>query len=206
MKQPPAAEFFLQDTVKVAEKLIGSYLSHTVDGNELVGRIVETEAYRQDDPASHSYRGLTPRTAPMFKAGGVAYVYLIYGMYNCFNVVTESPGVGCAVLIRAVEPLAGIPRMWCNRFPGCEFDETKVHTLANGPGKLCRAFGIDKKVNGALLATGPVRILLDREAGINEIVVTRRIGITKGADLPWRFYEKGSPSVSADRKADSTNE
>ncbi len=201
MTRSPPADFFLQNTVEVARQLIGTRLTVVREDEELAGRIVETEAYRQDDPASHSYRGRTPRSGPMFEAGGIAYVYFIYGMHNCFNVVTEPVDTGCAVLVRAVEPVAGLERMWKNRFPDALFDRTKAHTLANGPGKLCRAFGVNRTDNRTSLITGSIRILLDVETSdsgsVGGIGVSRRIGIRKGAELPWRFYEMNNPAVSS---------
>ena len=190
MIRPSSAEFFLQNTVEAARQLIGARLVCVKNGRELTGRIIETEAYRQDDPASHSYRGLTPRTAPMFEDGGIAYVYFIYGMYHCFNVVTELAGKGCAVLIRGVEPISGVETMWRNRYSGRKFEPAKVSTLSNGPGKLCRAFGIGIGDSGVSVITGDIKIQFDDTVSVGEIGISPRIGIKKGVDLPWRFYEK----------------
>lgn len=193
---PFSQGFFLQDTVEVARSLIGAYLVHSTGNDELVGRIVETEAYRENDPASHSYRGPTRRTLPMFSAGGIAYVYFIYGMYDCFNVVTEPKGTGCAVLVRAIEPIKNLEIMWNNRFPGTPFDPAMVPSIADGPGKLCRALGITRKHNGTSLVHGPVRILSRLGVRPSEVSVSRRIGVKKGAELPWRFFDATSESVS----------
>ena len=201
--KPPAPEFFLQDTVAVARGLIGTYLVRTMDGLTLVGRIVETEAYREDEPASHSFRGLTERTAPMFQAGGTAYVYLIYGVHFCFNVVTEPAGVGCAVLVRAIEPIEGAEAMWDRRFPGRPFDESQVYTIANGPGKLCKAMGIDRDHNGVSLRDGPVMVLASANPREPEIEISRRIGISKAQDRLWRFSEKSNPAVTDVRRKPS---
>ena len=194
LRSPPA-DFFLLDTVTVARDLIGTYLVRDVDGERLAGRSVETEAYREEEPASHSYRGKTRRTEPMFEAGGVAYVYFIYGMYDCFNVVTERDGVGCAVLVRAVDPVLGVDLMWRNRFPSTRFDESKKHLIANGPGKLCRAFSISRKDSGGSLIDGSIRILIAADTPKPQIETSSRVGIKKATELPWRFFEKGNSSV-----------
>ena len=191
-----SAAFFLRNTVLVAEQLIGKHLVRDIDGRQLSGRIVETEAYRGDDPASHAFGGLTDRTKPMFEAGGIAYVYFIYGMYDCFNVVSEPEGSGCAVLIRAVEPVVGLEKMWERRFPGKPFNHGKIHTLASGPGKLCRALRITRADNGVSLIDGPIKILDDGRGVSSRVVSSRRIGLRKGTERRWRFFEKGNRSVS----------
>ena len=194
--EPFQKSFFLQDTVEVAKGLIGSYLLHLSDGGVLAGRIVETEAYRQDDPASHSFRGLTRRNRHMFEAGGLAYVYFIYGMYNCFNVVTEPEGVGCAVLIRAMEPVCNPNLMWANRFPGKPVDPRAFRRLADGPGKLCLAMAITREHDGTSLFDGPLRICRKTEGPGAVISESARIGVKRAADLPWRFFDAASNSVS----------
>ena len=193
---PFPAKFYLQHTVVVARSLIGAYLSHSTAQGELIGRVAETEAYREDDPASHSFRGRTPRTAPMFAAGGIAYVYFIYGMYDCFNVVTEPEGIGCAVLIRALEPVSNVEQMWANRFPGKPYDPKNSRNIANGPGKLCRAMGITLAHNGVELTTGPIRLLQAPPGPRPVVSESPRVGVNKGADLPWRFFDTNSKSVS----------
>ena len=192
-----SSAFYQQDTVAVAEQLIGKMLVREIEGRILSGRIIETEAYREDDPASHSYRGLTERTRPMFEAGGIAYVYFIYGMYDCFNVVTEPAGTGCAVLIRALEPIEGVEGMWRSRFTGRPFDRRRIRELANGPGKICRALRITREDNGVSLTDGPIRILEDGNYNPRPVASSVRIGIKKGLERPWRFFEKGNPSVSS---------
>jgi DNA-3-methyladenine glycosylase len=190
-------DFYLRPTLEVARDLLGKLLVREADGARLVGRIVETEAYLQDDPASHSYRGPTGRSAPMFEAGGIAYVYFIYGMHYCFNVVTEAAGYGSAVLVRALQPLEGLQRMWRNRFGSAALDPRRLHTLASGPGKLAAAMGISKdRDNGKSLLSGDLTIREDPAAGALDVVIGRRIGIKEAAAQPWRFYVSGSPWVS----------
>ncbi len=193
---PFPRDFFLQNTVDVAEKLIGAYLVHRTSDGAVVGRIVETEAYREDDPASHSYRGPTERNRPMFEDGGIAYVYFIYGMYNCFNVVAEPKGIGCAVLVRALEPVYNKKIMWENRFPGKPVDPAAIHHTTNGPGKLCRAMGITREHNGVCLSSGLIRVLKKTDDPQPVISTSTRIGIRKGGELPWRFFDAGSVAVS----------
>jgi DNA-3-methyladenine glycosylase len=195
---PLPLAFYDRDVVSVARELIGCLLRHhTEDGEILAGRIVETEAYRYDDAASHAYRGPTQRNAAMFGPAGHAYVYVIYGMYDCFNVVCGPPGVANAVLIRAAEPTDGIPAMFMNRFGSP--DKTglgQLRNLASGPGKLCRAFRISRaSVDGLSLESGPV-IIHPRQTPVGEIVATRRLGISKATELEWRFVESGSEFVS----------
>lgn len=145
--------FFERDVVTVARELLGCRLAHRLeDGSVLAGIIVETEAYHGDDPASHSHRGETPRNRVMFGPPGVAYVYFIYGMYDCFNVVCEPAGSGAAVLIRALEPVVGLEAMGANRSRGKPVPDRE---LASGPGKLCRAMDITRaRHNGWVLGWG----------------------------------------------------
>jgi DNA-3-methyladenine glycosylase len=173
-------EFFDNDCVSLARGLLGKYI---VMGGK-IGRIVETEAYLKDDPASHSFCGMTKRNAPMFGAAGRAYVYFTYGMYHCFNVVVGSEGCGEAILIRAVEPVAGI-------------ESEDIRKVCNGPAKFCREFGIDREFNGVdLLNENSEIALMEDSCDEFEVVETTRIGISKGADLPYRFYIKGNEFVS----------
>ncbi len=165
--QPLPASFFARDAVTVARELLGATLVHALpDATLLAGTIVETEAYREDDPASHSHRGRTPRAHVMFGPPGRAYVYFIYGMYDCFNVVCEPEGSGAAVLIRAVHPEVGWREMWERRFPGKPMPAwvadagatvpRSVRNLTSGPGKLCRAMAITRgEHNGAILTEAP---------------------------------------------------
>lgn len=197
---PFPQSFYDRDVVTVARELIGCVLRRgTEDGTILAGRIVETEAYRHDDPASHAYAGRSERNASMFGPAGHAYVYLIYGMYDCFNVVCGPPGTADAVLIRALEPTDGISSMWENRFGsgGSPPDRKRALTdLTSGPGKLCRALQITRSgIDGSSLESGPVTICA-APSPVGPIIATRRIGISRAADRELRFLESGNPFVS----------
>ena len=181
----------------MARRLIGATLERVIprgepDAGTLVsGRIVETEAYLPNvDPACHGYRGPTNRTASLFGRPGHAYVYLIYGVHFCFNVVTEPPGTGAAVLVRAIEPLAGIDAMQRRRSP-----HTPPWALASGPGNVCRALGIGRECDGANLRRGDLRIVFP-EVMSSRIAVTARVGLSAAARWPLRFYDPASRSVS----------
>jgi DNA-3-methyladenine glycosylase len=159
-------------------------LVHVLDGHVLAGRIVETEAYTQDDPASHCFGGVTDRNRAMFGPAGHAYVYISYGMHRCMNVVTGRDGVGEAVLLRAVEPLEGLDEMVRRR----NWRGRPLRDLCNGPGKLCQAMGIGLELYGTyLLGDGPLRLESGRPRKGERVDVTPRIGITKAADWPRRF-------------------
>ncbi len=179
---------FAIPTVELARRLLGGVIFH----QGTAGMIVETEAYLGiDDLASHSARGVTERTKVIFGPAGRAYVYLIYGMYECLNVVAEADGTPGCVLIRALEPLAGLElmterRAWKGPAKG----------LANGPGKLTRAMAISRKHYGARLDRGPLTIRHWRKRPEFEIGVTPRIGISQCADWPLRFLIAGNPYVS----------
>jgi DNA-3-methyladenine glycosylase len=156
------------------------------------GRIVETEAYLgPHDRAAHAWRGITPRTRVLYGEPGHAYVYLIYGMYECLNVVAEPEGSPGCVLIRAVEPLEGIPRMRRRR-PGAR----AIENLANGPGKLTLALGITRRHNRADLTTGPLTIHPPQNPRAIRVGVSPRIGIRHCADWPLRFFIEGNRFVS----------
>jgi DNA-3-methyladenine glycosylase len=183
-------------SLQAAPLLLGCTLARKLPGGMVKFKIVETEAYHQADPASHSYAGLTGRTAPMFKAGGHIYVYFTYGMHYCLNIVTGPSGVGEAVLLRAAEPLAGIDLMQQNR------GITNINNLANGPAKLAQALGIrDTKLSGTKLSRANIWLEPVPQAKGSEIVTTTRIGIKKAVDQPWRFYIKDNPFVSGYTKA-----
>ena len=194
--KPAINEILKLSSLKAAPLLLGWRLCRQTPAGVIELRIVETEAYHQDDPASHSFRSKTARTAPMFEAGGRLYVYFTYGMHHCLNLVVGAKGVGEAVLIRAAEPLEGIEIMQKNR--GRIRD---INNLANGPGKLTQALGIkDTSLSGKLLnrssiylepPTGPVKA--------KDIIVSPRIGIREAADMPWRFYLKDNPFVTRHR-------
>jgi DNA-3-methyladenine glycosylase len=192
-----ALDPFAGPTVDVARRLIGATLVRTIppgqpDAETIVsGRIVETEAYLPNvDPSCHGYRGPTKRNASLFGRPGHAYVYFIYGVHFCFNVVTEPPGIGGAVLVRAIEPLAGIDAMRRRR---------QMHTsewaLASGPGNLCNALGIGRDCDGLDLRAGRLRIVFPSSKS-PPIETTARVGISQAADWPLRFYDPTSKSVS----------
>jgi DNA-3-methyladenine glycosylase len=181
--EPLTAAFFARDVVAVARDLIGATL--LVEG--IGGRIVETEAYSPEEPASHSFRGETPRNGVMFGPPGRAYVYFSYGVHWCFNIVAGS-APGSAVLIRALEPSLGLETMAERR------GVADPRKLASGPGKLSQALGIAAGHNGLAVDAPPFAMIAAALA--MPVVVGPRIGITKAAELPWRFGLKGSPFLS----------
>ena len=188
--------FYERDAITVATGLLGCCLVHREDGFVTAGRIVETEAYLQGDPAAHSFRGRTPRTSVLFGPPGHAYVYFVYGMHWCMNVVTGTGEDRGAVLLRALEPVEGIPAMEERR-------KTKeLRLLCSGPARLAQALAITGEFNGSSLLTGPLRIVskdrspVDGTRGTEEIVQTTRVGISKAQDKPYRFYLKRSQHVS----------
>jgi DNA-3-methyladenine glycosylase len=182
-----------QETIALAQALIGCVLVREDDAGRSSGRIVETEAYVLNDPASHAYGGMRERSASMFLPPFHAYVYKIYGTSFCVNVTSEGQGQGAAVLIRALEPLAGIGVMEARR------GTTRVRDLARGPGRLCQALAIDTSLDGIDLLRDPALWLA---AGAPPAHVRRstRIGITKAAHRRLRFYERGSPFVSGPKR------
>ena len=183
--------FYSRDTLVVARELLGKILvTRAPSGEETSGRIVETEAYRGDDPASHSCRGQTPRSQVMFGPAGVAYVYFIYGMYEMLNFVTEREGYPGAVLIRALEPKGGPHLMEMRRGRAL-----RLERLADGPGKLCRAMGIELRHNRQSLQ-GPELQVFDDGWRPEAIRVSPRVGIRVGTEALWRFYVDGNLSVS----------
>jgi DNA-3-methyladenine glycosylase len=185
------AAFFDRPVLEVAPDLIGCVAVHALAS----GLIVEVEAYHHTEPACHAYVGVTPRTSTLYGPPGVAYVYRSYGIHACMNAVCEPEGVGAAVLIRALEPLEGVELMRERRGPVRDED------LCSGPGKLTQALGIGLDLNGtSLLGDGPVRIdpgPVDRAAPT--VLTGTRVGITKAAELPWRFCAADSPHVSRPR-------
>lgn len=178
-------DFFDRSTLRAAPELLGKVLVHRVDGVMLAGRIVEVEAYRgPEDRASHAARKRSPRARIMFGPPGMIYVYLVYGMHHCLNLVTEHDGNAGAVLVRAIEPVGGIARMRRNR--GASIDD---RNLANGPGKLCQAMAITLTHNQAD-ACGNTIWVADRGDKPESIRQTPRIGIDYAGDWatrPWRF-------------------
>ncbi|MCG8402482.1 MAG: DNA-3-methyladenine glycosylase [Firmicutes bacterium] len=185
---PLSREFYARDTVTVARALPGCVLVRRTPEGTTAGIIVETEAYLQGDPACHASRGMTPRNSPMFGPPGYAYVYFTYGLHFCFNVVSAGEGIGEAVLIRALEPVAGIELM--RRRRGRE----DIRQLCSGPAKLTRAMAIGREENRSDLTGDKIFICGGSEQG--ELVTTTRIGIRDGADLPLRFYLHRSRFVS----------
>jgi DNA-3-methyladenine glycosylase len=178
------AEFFARSVHEVAPELVGVTL--LVDG--VGGRIVEVEAYDHEDPASHGYRGRTARNAAMFGPPGHAYVYRSYGIHWCLNLVCEEEGVANAVLVRALEPTQGLGTMRERR----GLDDPKL--LCSGPGRLCQALAVTREHDGLALDRPPFD-LRPREHDV-EVVSGPRIGITRAADLPWRYAEAGSRFLS----------
>jgi DNA-3-methyladenine glycosylase len=185
---PLGADFFARNTLTVAQDLLGTLLVHELADAVLVGRVVETEAYvGPDDRGSHAHRGRTARTAPMFGPAGHAYVYLIYGMHSCLNVVTDTDGYPAAVLLRAVEAVEGLPGP------------------ARGPALLCRAMEIDRRYTCINLTLPPLYFLPgDSPIPPNRVASGPRIGIDYAGDWaarPWRFWVADSPAVSRGRVA-----
>ena len=190
-------KFYFQSVLTVAKKLLGKVLVKEIGGELYAGRIVEVEAYDGlIDEASHAFIGKTKRNEVMFKEGGVLYVYFTYGMYFCCNVVTGKKDEGKAVLIRALEPLEGIKRMGANRFGKDFLNDKELLNLTNGPGKICKAFNITGKENGMDLLGDEIYILYGKNIKDKDIAVTKRIGIKKSSELPWRFYINNNPYIS----------
>jgi len=181
-------DFYAHPAVEVARDCLGKILVH----GKTAGRIVETEAYLGvNDRAAHAWRGLTDRTRVIFGPPGHAYVYFIYGMYECLNFVAEPEGQAGCVLIRALEPMAGIAAMRRRR-PGAK----RLEDLASGPGKLTLALGISRKQNGADLTGSPLQVRELHDEPSIEVEVTPRVGITHCADWPLRFIIVGNRFVS----------
>ncbi len=178
------------DTAELARFLIGKMIVRMLAEGAVGGRIVETEAYDIGDPAGHAYRGMTARNRALFLERGHAYVYLAYGISFMLNVSSEAPGVGAGVLIRAVEPAYGIALMTRNR------STERVRDLARGPGRLTQALAIDRRLDGIdLCQAGPLRLGSDGRPA-DEIGQGKRIGITRAADSPLRFYVRNNRFVS----------
>lgn len=171
--------------MEAARAILGLIVVSDLGGVRTAGRIIETEAYLQSDPASHSHRGKTARNAPMFGPPGHAYVYFTYGNHWCLNFVTAPEGQGEAVLIRALQPLMGLDTMRERR------SQSHPAQLASGPGKLCQALGITGAINHHCLSQPPILVLTDQwEPG--RVIETRRIGISQSREKLWRFYPEES--------------
>jgi len=192
---PLPASFYSAKADIVAKTLLGCYLVHESSEGCTVGRIVETEAYHADDPASHSFRGQTLRNRAMFGQGGTAYVYRSYGVHWCFNVVVGEAGDGCAVLIRALEPVLGETLMAQRR------GLSNPRELMRGPGKLTSAMGINGSHNTTTLLRSPLFIAQGAFSG--DVVVTPRIGISRGKELLLRYYLKDNQYVSGSTRIGS---
>lgn len=191
-KSDVAREFFVRPALEVAPELVGCSLLFEGIG----GRIVEVEAYDQSEPASHSHRGETPRTRTMFGPAGAVYVYRSYGLHWCMNIVCEDDRAS-AVLIRALEPLEGVDAMRTRR------GRSNPRELCSGPGRLCQALGVTRTQDGDAVLTEPFAFATPSD--VVDVVASRRIGISKAVDLPWRFSERGSRFVSRPVKEASTS-
>lgn len=193
--EPLAHSFFDREPLGVARDLIGCVLASTARDALTAGRIVEAEAYfGSHDPGSHaSTKGITARNAVMYGAAGTVYVYFTYGNHHMLNIVCEPEGTAGAVLVRALEPLAGVEAMTERRHG------RPLHDLCNGPGKLAQALGIDLSDNGTVLGEGRLQVYAGLRPRPGEIGVTGRVGLTNGHELPYRVYEVGSRFVSKGR-------
>lgn len=189
--RPLDAGFYDRPVLEVARALIGCRVEHA----GVAGTIVETEAYHEGEPACHAFVGLTQRTSVLFGPPGVAYVYRSYGIHALLNAVCEPEGIGAAVLIRALRPQLGIERMQARRAP--HRPPMALRELCSGPGRLTQALDVELRHNATSLQDGPV-LIGSREDGLQapEIVTGPRVGITKAAELPWRFCLAGDENVS----------
>ena len=192
-------QFFVRDTLTVARDLLGRRLVHVLEGERLSGKIVETEAYvGEQDEASHASPGPTERNASMYGPPGHAYVYFIYGMYHCFNIVTEREGFPAAVLIRALEPLEGLDSMRERRG---QVGARDVTNLTSGPGRLCQALAIDRRYDGADLCAARSELFLKTGDRVPDaaVAISPRVNVRgdeAAVSAPWRFYVEGNPYVS----------
>lgn len=187
---PRTRAFYDRSVHEVARDLVGCVLCHA----GAAGRIVETESYHQSEAACHAHIGLTERTRTLMGPPSMAYVYRSYGVHALLNAVAEPAGVGAAALVRALEPLEGVDRMAERR------GTDRLEELCSGPGKLTSALGIDLELNGTSLVEGPIEIALPPAGTPPPTIVTGpRVGITKAAELPWRFCDGASPHVSTPR-------
>jgi len=189
--------FYRRELLIVARELLGKVLVKSSDKEILAGKIVEVEAYHGDiDEAAHSYGGITKRNEIMFEAGGYLYVYFTYGAHHCCNVVTGKKGQGTAVLIRAVEPIFGLNKMIKNRFGRKLKSDKEIFNLTSGPGKVCQAFKFDRMHSGIKLTGEEIFILDGEKIKSKNIGISKRIGITRSVELPWRFFIKDNPFLS----------
>ncbi|WP_031527096.1 DNA-3-methyladenine glycosylase [Dyadobacter crusticola] len=191
----PLSFYQSYDTCTLAQKLLGCELVHESAEGTTSGIIVETEAYLSDDPACHAYNRRTSRTEPMYQPAGTIYVYLIYGMYQCFNVVSNAADIGEAVLVRALQPVQGIDLMQQRRREihgkagvSLKTKPVSLKELCRGPGKLVKAMGIDRVLHNSLTLDNGVIYIKPAEIEDLPIVTTTRIGINVGTELPFRYY------------------
>ena len=190
-------KFYIRDVISVAKETLGKTFVRIENCKKLSGKIVEVEAYHgETDKSAHSYGGITGRNNIMFENGGLLYVYLIYGIYHCCNIVTGKQGEGDAILIRGIEPLSGIEKMALNRYGKKDISNSEKINLSNGPGKICQAFNINKNQNGINLTGNEIYLLNNKRVKEENIISTKRIGIKKSKDLQWRFYIKNNQYVS----------
>lgn len=180
-------DFYQRETVTVAQELLGKLFVRIIEGQILAAEIIETEAYLpSNDPACHAAKRKTPRNAPMFEMGGILYVYFIYGNHYCTNIVTETEGLGSAVLIRSARPIQGIELMQINR------RNRDLFNLCSGPGKFTQAFGLGREHNYHSLISPSIFLSNFKSYKKEEIITTTRIGIKEGANLPLRYYVNNS--------------
>ncbi len=189
--------FYCRNLLTVAKELLGKLIVKQNSKNIIEGRIVEVEAYDGEiDEAAHSYQGVTERNKIMFNEGGYLYVYLSYGVHYCCNIVTGYKNKGTAVLIRAVEPISEINVMIKNRFGRKLKNDSELFNLTSGPGKVCKALGINKNHSGLNLMSDKIYLLNQPKIKNSEIGISKRIGISKSVNLPWRFYIKENKFLS----------
>ncbi len=189
--------FYCRDLLTVAKELLGKVLVKKNPKSLLAARIVEVEAYDGEiDKAAHSYGGKTERNKVMFNEGGYFYVYLTYGVHHCCNIVTGLEDKGTAVLIRAVEPLKGLDMMIKNRFGRKLKNDKEIINLTNGPGKICKALGINRNHSGKDLTGDTIFLLHQPKVKASEIGISKRIGITRSTNYLWRFYIKENQFLS----------
>jgi len=189
-----SSRFFRRSAPIVAKDLLGRLFLHRVSGELCGGIIVETEAYDETDPASHSCHGKTDRNQMMFGSGGISYVYRSYGVHWCFNVSVGKKDYGAAVLIRAIEPIVGIEIMTKRREKS--LSKCPLRDIARGPGRLCQAMGIDLSHNGQDLLSEPLFMASPQAFRRPQSLATPRVGISKAIEVPWRFCIKDNPFVS----------
>lgn len=189
-------DFFARDTLVVARELLGQRLVRLLEGKRLSGYIVEVEAYiGEEDQASHAHPGRTARNATMYGPAGHAYVYLIYGMHHCLNIVTDREGYPAAILIRALEPIEGIEEMWARR------GNRPLTQLTSGPARLCQALAIDRRLDGADMCAPEAQLFVERGIHVPDesVATSPRVGV-RGDEValtvPWRFYIHGNSYVS----------